>query len=110
MDSESATARRVSSWRNATRVGDTDSTPRCSAAPRAERPSLTNASTSHRSAAEGTTESGVVETCWLLAELIVLHELMEAFEVRGVKIFDPHHTVEELSMPHEARKRRLTSG
>lgn len=55
----------------------------------------------------GTTESGVVKTAWLLAELIVRHELMEAFLYRGVRIFDPHHTVEELSMPHQ---RRLAGG
>jgi hypothetical protein len=56
--------------------------------------------------AVGTSESGVVKTAWLLAELIVRHELMEAFLYRGVRIFDPHHSVEELSMPHEARKAR----
>jgi hypothetical protein len=56
--------------------------------------------------AKGATESGVVKTAWLLAELIVRHELMEAFRYRGVRIFDPHHTVEELSMPHRAREAR----
>ena len=54
--------------------------------------------------AVGTGESGVVKTAWLLAELIVRHELMEAFLYRGVRIFDPHHTVEELSLPHRLRK------
>jgi hypothetical protein len=29
---------------------------------------------------------------------------MEAFLYRGVRIFDPHHTVDELSMPHHARR------
>jgi hypothetical protein len=52
----------------------------------------------------GASETGVVKTAWLLAELIVRHELMEAFLYRGVRIFDPHHTVEELSMPHHARQ------
>lgn len=47
----------------------------------------------------GTSESGVVKTCWLLAELIVRHELMEAFLYDGVKIFNPHHSVEELALP-----------
>jgi hypothetical protein len=54
----------------------------------------------------GASESGVVKTAWLLAELIVRHELMEAFLYRGIRIFDPHHTVDELSMPHRARKGR----
>lgn len=49
--------------------------------------------------AVGATESAVVKTAWLLAELIVRHELMEAFLYRGVRIFNPHHTVEELSLP-----------
>ena len=53
-----------------------------------------------------TTESGVVKTAWLLAELIVRHELMEAFLYRGVRIFDPHHTVEELSLAHHRRAAR----
>ena len=52
----------------------------------------------------GATESAVVKTCWLLAELIVRHELMEAFLYQGVRIFDPHHSVAELSMPALARE------
>ena len=50
----------------------------------------------------GASESAAVKTAWLLAELIVRHELMEAFLYKGVRIFNPHHTVEELSLP--ARK------
>ena len=53
--------------------------------------------------AYGASESAVVKTCWLLAELIVRHELMEAFLYQGVRIFDPHHSVAELSMPARAR-------
>jgi hypothetical protein len=51
----------------------------------------------------GASESAIVKTAWLLAELIVRHELMEAFLYKGVRIFDPHHTVAELSMPARAR-------
>ena len=51
----------------------------------------------------GASETAVVKTCWLLAELIVRHELMEAFLFRGVRLFDPHHSVAELSMPARAR-------
>lgn len=53
----------------------------------------------------GASESAVVKTCWLLAELIVRHELMEAFLYQGVRIFDPHHSVADLSMPAKARER-----
>lgn len=54
--------------------------------------------------AYGASESAVVKTCWLLAELIVRHELMEAFLYRGVRIFNPHHSVDALSMPAKAAK------
>jgi hypothetical protein len=47
----------------------------------------------------GASETAVVKTAWLLAELIVRHELMEAFLYKGVRIFNPHHTVEDLSLP-----------
>ena len=50
----------------------------------------------------GVSESAVVKTCWLLAELIVRHELMEAFLYQGVRIFNPHHSIAELSMPARA--------
>src|SRR4051812_14060619 len=53
--------------------------------------------------AVGTSVSGVVKTAWLLAELIVRHELMEAFLFDGNRVFDPHKTVEELSRPSEER-------
>lgn len=49
----------------------------------------------------GAAESAVVKTAWLLAELIVRHELMEAFLYRGVRIFDPHRTIAELSLPEQ---------
>jgi hypothetical protein len=54
--------------------------------------------------AYGARETAVVKTCWLLAELIVRHELMEAFLYRGVRIFNPHHSVDELSLPAKVAK------
>ncbi len=44
----------------------------------------------------GTSVSGVVKTCWLLVDLITRHELMEAFSFRGVRVFDPHKSVDDL--------------
>ena len=41
--------------------------------------------------------SSIVKTAWLLLELTVRHELMEGFRWRGCRIFNPHHTVEELA-------------
>lgn len=51
----------------------------------------------------GASTSAVVKTCWLLVELIVRHELMEAFLYQGIRIFNPHNTVDELAMPARAR-------
>lgn len=45
------------------------------------------------------TTSRVVKTAWLCAKLIVEHELMEAFTYDDVRIFNPHHTVDDLSLP-----------
>lgn len=45
----------------------------------------------------GTTESGVVKTAWLLVELVVRHELMEAFRWRGKRIFNPHNSIHALA-------------
>lgn len=51
----------------------------------------------------GTSVSGAVKTAWLLAELIVLHELREAFLYKGNRVFDPHKTVDELCVPAACR-------
>src|SRR5262245_31372809 len=47
--------------------------------------------------AKGAWESGVVKTGWLLVELVVRHELMEAFRYRGKRIFNPHNSVHALA-------------
>lgn len=44
----------------------------------------------------GATESGLVKTAWLLVELMIRHELMEGFNYKGKKIFNPHNTVDAL--------------
>ena len=49
----------------------------------------------------GTTESGVVKTAWLLIELVVRHELMEAFRWRGKRIFNPHNSIHALASIQE---------
>lgn len=41
--------------------------------------------------------SSIVKTAWLLIELVVRHELMEAFHWNGKRIFNPHNTVESLA-------------
>lgn len=47
--------------------------------------------------ARGSYESSVVKTCWLLIELVVRHELMEAFRYRNARIFNPHNSVHALA-------------
>lgn len=42
-------------------------------------------------------EDSIVKTAWVCCELIVKHELLESFLVSGIKIFDPHKSIEELS-------------
>ncbi|HVI41833.1 MAG TPA: hypothetical protein VM577_14365, partial [Anaerovoracaceae bacterium] len=57
--------------------------------------------------AVGAYESGVVKTGWVLAEMIVHHELMEAFHYKGSRIFDPHNTTEELSVPQKMKNQSV---
>lgn len=40
---------------------------------------------------------GLVKTGWLCAELIIKHELMEAFLYQQTRIFDPHKSLKDLS-------------
>lgn len=51
----------------------------------------------------GSTESGAVKTCWLLFELMIRHECMEAFLYKGDRIFDPHNPVDLLAMATKMR-------
>lgn len=44
----------------------------------------------------GVKASGVVKTVYAAMKLILEHELMESFLYDGVRIFDPHRTVDEL--------------
>lgn len=44
----------------------------------------------------GSFETGAVKTAWLLFELLIRHELMEAVRYNNCRIFNPHHTVSEL--------------
>ena len=47
----------------------------------------------------GATEKGVVMTGWMCIEQIIKHELLEGFEYNGVKVFDPHKSLEDLVYP-----------
>lgn len=45
---------------------------------------------------KGITESGIVKSAYAAVRLNVEHELMEALHFDGVRIFDPHHDVDDL--------------
>lgn len=47
-----------------------------------------------------TDERGIVMTAWICAELIVKHELMEAYLYKNARILDPHKSLEELAFPN----------
>lgn len=44
-------------------------------------------------------ERSIVMTAWVCAELIVKHELLEAFLYKKVRIFDPHKSLASLAYP-----------
>lgn len=51
---------------------------------------------------ENVSVDGLVKTAWVCAELIVKHELMEAFLYEKSRIFDPHKSISDLQ--YNARK------
>ena len=48
----------------------------------------------------GSDDRGIVMTAWVCAEMIVKHELMEAFLYKNVRILDPHKSLIDLAHPH----------
>ena len=49
--------------------------------------------------ATGSTKDAVFFTCWVLVDLIVKHEMMEAIRFEDKRVLNPHHTLDELSIP-----------
>lgn len=49
-------------------------------------------------------DRGIVMTAWVCAEMIVKHELMEAFLYKNIRILDPHKSLEDLAHPHNFKK------
>jgi len=45
---------------------------------------------------EDASPSGLVKTAFSAAKMILEHELMESFRFEGVRIFDPHHDLDDL--------------
>lgn len=44
-------------------------------------------------------EGGVVKTAYVCIDLVVRHEMMEAFLYQGKRIFDPHKGLNDLAYP-----------
>lgn len=53
---------------------------------------------------KGADDRCIIMTAWVCAELIVKHELMEAFLYAGARILDPHKSLEELAYPMKITK------
>lgn len=43
-----------------------------------------------------TTEGAIVKTAYAAAKMILEHELAESFRFDGLRIFDPHHSIDDL--------------
>lgn len=55
---------------------------------------------------DGTTPDAIVKTAYAAARLILEHELMESFRYDGVRIFDPHHDLDDLRAAAEYHRLR----
>jgi hypothetical protein len=44
-------------------------------------------------------EKAIVMTGWVAIKMIIEHELLEGFEYKGKKVFDPHKSLEALVYP-----------
>ena len=54
---------------------------------------------------KNTDDRGVVMTAWKCAQLIVEHELMECFLFSGIRILDPHKSLDDLAYPKHFLKK-----
>ena len=46
-------------------------------------------------------EKGIVMTAWVCIKMIIEHELLEGFEYKEKKVFDPHKSLEALVYPEK---------
>lgn len=45
------------------------------------------------------TETSIVMTAWVCVKMIIDHELLEGFEYKEKKVFNPHKSIDELVYP-----------
>lgn len=56
-------------------------------------------------------DSGIVKRAFVAAKMILEHELMESFRYEDVRLFDPHHTIDDLTQAAKnARIREVYEG
>lgn len=53
----------------------------------------------HTTPASTASEKSIVMTAWVCVKMIIEHELLEGFEYRDIKVFDPHKSLNELIYP-----------
>lgn len=53
----------------------------------------------HTTPINGATETSIVMTAWVCVKMIVEHELLESFEYKGLKVFNPHKSLDQLVYP-----------
>lgn len=49
--------------------------------------------------AVGASETSIVMTAWICVDQVVRHELLEGFEYKGKKVFNPHKSIDQLVYP-----------
>lgn len=55
----------------------------------------------HTTPVNGATETSIVMTAWVCVKMIIEHELLEGFEYKGKKVFNPHKTIDQLVYPEK---------
>lgn len=53
----------------------------------------------HTTPVESASETSIIMTAWVAVKMIVEHELLESFEYKQKKVFNPHKTISQLIYP-----------
>ncbi|MEK6828822.1 MAG: hypothetical protein AABY15_01760 [Nanoarchaeota archaeon] len=53
----------------------------------------------HTTPVDCSTETSIVMTAWVCVKMIVEHELLESFEYKDKKVFNPHKSLDQLIYP-----------
>lgn len=53
----------------------------------------------HTTPMKHASEKSIIMTAWVCIKMIIEHEVLEGFEYKGAKVFDPHKPLEALVYP-----------